>query len=171
MFYIAAFILTVILLYLLTWFWPPDSPWSPWWKTNKTAAHDACKLANITKKDIVYELGSGEGDFILTAAKEFGARAVGIEIDPTRYLYSKLRIFLSRIPKGQICVIKKDFKQVDISSATVVYMYLVPRALKDLMPKLKTELKPGTRVISYRYEIDLPLIAENKKHKYFLYKM
>src|SRR3990167_11216648 len=84
-------IAVVFLLIILTFVWPPDSPWSPWWRTNKKVARAACRLANVSNKDIVYELGSGDGEFILTAASEFHAKkAIGIEIDYTRYWISKM---------------------------------------------------------------------------------
>lgn len=152
--------------------WPPDSPWSPWWRTNHETARAACKLAKITSSDTVYELGSGDGEFILTAADEFGAKkAVGIEIDPLRHWISKLRVMFHR-DFNTITFIKQNFFDVDISSATVVFVYLVPRALARLLPKLKKELKPGTRIVSLRYEINgLKPIKEDSIYKLYLYKM
>lgn len=152
-FYLGAFFLIIILLFLLTWFSPTDSPWSPWWRTDKKTARAICRIAKLTSKDVVYELGSGEGDFLMVAAREFGAKAVGIESDFSRVLYSKLRIKVANIKEGQIKIIKNDFKKIDISDATVVYLYLVPRALALLIPKLKKELRKGTRIVSHRYKI------------------
>ena len=169
-FYLICFILIIVLLYFLTWFWPPDSPWSFWWTTDKKASLAIIRLAEIIKDDIVYELGSGDGEFVITVAKKVGARCVGIEIDPFRYYWSKARMIFDRKTQKKVTLIKKNFFDVKLTSATVVYVYLVPRALKKLLPKLKKELKPGTRFVSYRYEVNLPLIAENKKHKLYLYE-
>lgn len=160
----------IFLLILLTFIWPPDSPWSPWWRTNRKAALAAGKLSKIEKEDIVYELGSGDGEFILTTAKKFKVKkAVGIEIEHTRYIYSKIRKQISKSKNVEF--IRKDFKKVKLSEATVIYFYLVPSVIKRILPKLKRELKPGTRIVSYRYQVQLPLTAEDKKNKMYLYKI
>lgn len=161
-------ILIVLLLFILSWVWPPDSPWSFWWRTSRKKSRDICKLARVTKKDIFYELGSGEGNTIIVAAKEFGAQAVGIEIDPIRLFFSQLMVFFSGQRK-KIHLKKENFFNVDISSATVVYVYLVPKALEKLMPKFRKELQPGTRIVSLKYSIDLPLKKRDEKNNLFLY--
>lgn len=168
--YIAAAILIILLLLLLSAVWPPDSPWSPWWKTYKEAGMGIITLANIDKKDTVYELGSGDGEFLILLGKKIGAKSVGIEIDPLRHYVAKLRVKLAGLEK-HITLKKKSFHDEDISQATVVYVYLIPRVLNKILPKLKKELKKGTRVISYRYQMDLPLVKEDKKHRLYLYKV
>lgn len=151
-------------------FWPPDSPWAPWWKTNKKIARAACKLANISSKDTVYELGSGDGTFLAITAKEFGAKGVGIEIDPLRYWFSRIKFKINGLDK-KIKIIKKNFHDVNISSATVVFIYLVPRVLDKLKPKFLKELRSGTIIISYRYKINLPLTDYDKKNDIYLYEI
>ena len=147
------------LLVVLTFVWPPDSPWSPWWRTNKKVAKVACSLSKLSKNDIVYELGSGDGEFILMAGKNFNVKkAVGIEIDYSRYFISKIRAQI--LGCKNVKFVRKDFKKVKVSDATVVYFYLVPEVIKRILPKLKKELKPGTRIISYRYEVPLKLLKE-----------
>jgi len=147
------------LLVVLTFVWPPDSPWSPWWRTNKKVARSACNLSKLSKNDIVYELGSGDGEFILMAGKNFNVKkAVGIEIDYSRYFISKIRALI--LGCKNVKFVRKDFKKVKVSDATVVYFYLVPEVIKRILPKLKKELKPGTRIISYRYEVPLKLLKE-----------
>lgn len=166
---IALIIAIVLLLVFLTLVWPPDSPWSPWWRTNKKVARAACRLAGVSKKDTVYELGSGDGEFILVAAKEFNAKkAAGIEIEHIRHFLSKIRLSLSN--RNGIKFIRKNFYDVDLSSATIVYVYLVPRALNKLLPKLKKELKPGTKIVSYKYKMKLKVVRKNKENKLYLYK-
>lgn len=165
-----SFLLIAVLLILLTFVWPPDSPWSPWWRTDKKTAKIACKLAGISKKDVVYELGSGDGEFILVAAKDFHAKkAIGIEIDHTRYYISRIKKQLGKVDNSLF--IRSDFKKIKISDATVVYFYLVPNVIKRIMPKLKKELKPGTKIISYRYKTPLMLTKEDKKNNIYLYKV
>lgn len=163
-------LIVLVLLLFLSMVWPPDSPWSPWWRTNKKNSRAACKLAKINSGDLVYELGSGDAEFLMIAAGEFGAKGVGVEIDPLRVLISKILIKARGLSK-KIKIIKSNFSSCDISNATVVFMYLVPRALERLKPKLKKELKKGTRIISFRYEMNFPLVASDKKHRLYMYKI
>lgn len=130
-----------------------------------------CRLAKINKKDIVYDLGSGTGTALIIAAKEFEARGVGIEIDPLRYFISTLLLRRNRVLDDKVQIIRKNFYDVNISKASVVFVYLVPRALERLRPKLMGELKPGTLLVSYKYEISLPLMRHDKKNDIYLYKI
>lgn len=171
MLYLFALISIIILLLLLSAVWPPDSPWSPWWKTYKETGRLVIKLANITSKDKVYELGSGDGEFLLLVAKEVHSKCVGIEIDPLRHFIAKVRVSIAHL-SFKITLKKKSFYDEDLSSATVIYVYLIPRVLKKLTPKFKKELRKGARVISYRYPIqDLKLEKEDQKQKLYLYEM
>jgi hypothetical protein len=164
-------VLIVLLLILLSWIWPPDSPWSPWWTTNRKISRKICKLAGLTRKDKFYELGSGEGTTVIVAAKEFGADCVGIEIDPARNLIAKIRITLGGLSK-KITLKRTNFFKVNLSEATVVYAYLVPKALLRLKPKFDNELRPGTLVVSFHYPIPYyPMIKEDKKDQLFLYRV
>ncbi len=168
-------VIIVILLVILSFVWPPDSPWAPQWRTSRNVARDLLKFADIKEEDVVYELGSGDGEVILSAVKDFGARSVGIEIDPIRAFISICRVKAKRL-SSSVTVIRKDFKSVDLSPATIVYMYLVPAGMKRLLPKLKNELASGTRIVSYRYKIPLEkdekqilLVKKDMKNKIYLY--
>jgi predicted RNA methylase len=163
-------ILLVILFFLLSMVWPPDSPWSPWWRTSPKIARIQCKLAKVKKGDVVYDLGSGEGTALIIAAKEFGATGVGLEIDPFRVLTSKLSIRFTNLAE-KIKIYRKNFFEVDVSDATVVIMYLIPKTLARLRPKLLEELKPGTRIVTFVYRIDLPLIAKDEKNEVYVYEI
>lgn len=166
-----ALILVIIFLFIfLSFVWPPDSPWSPWWRTNRKVARAMCKLAKVNEKDIVYDLGSGDGTALIVAAKEFGAKGIGIEIDPIRYFISKIRVYFNNLSQS-VKIYKSNFFYVNISRASVVFVYLVPKALERLLPKLKKELETGTRLISYRYEIDLPLLMHDKINQIRIYKI
>jgi predicted RNA methylase len=160
----------VILFFLLSMVWPPDSPWSPWWRTTRRIARIQCRLAHVTSKDTVYDLGSGDGTALITAATEFGAKGVGVEIDPFRYFYSKLAIVFHGASK-QLKVERKNFFDVNTSEATVVFMYLIPEALNKLKPKLLKELKPGTRVVTFVYKIDLPMIAKDVDNEVYVFEI
>ena len=127
-----------------------------------------CRLAKVGKEDVVYDLGSGDGTALITAASEFGAKGIGIEIDPVRGFISTLMIRINRVT-DRVIIKRQNFFEVDISEATVIFVYLVPKALGRLLPKFKRELKKGTRIVSYRYEINLPLKKYDKENKIRLY--
>lgn len=173
-FFITQAIILVIffgLLYLITWFLPTDSPWTPWWATSSGTARKIFHLAKLKKQDLFYELGSGTGTTCIVAAKEFGVKAVGIESSKSRVWWSRLKVRLFRV-LDKTEFIQKDFFSVDLSPASVVYLYLVPRVIKKLKPKLLKELKPGTKVISYIYKVDyLSLIKEDTKEQIYIYQI
>ena len=158
------------MVFVYSMLWPPDSPWAPWWRTNKNTAEAICKLAKIKKGDILYDLGCGDGTLVIIVARNYNAMAVGIEIDPFRYLVTLLRVFKNRLWR-KITVKRENFFKVSISDASVVVVYLVPKTLEKLKTKFLKELKPGTRVISYKYEMNLVKIEEDKKNHLFLYKV
>ena len=158
------------MLFVLSSVWPPNSPWAPWWRTNKKTARAICELAEITMSDLVYDLGCGDGTLIITAAKEYNASAVGIEIDPLRYWIAKTRVWFNNL-FDRVEVIQEYFFKTDLSKATVIVVYLVPKALNLLLPKFKKELKKGTRIVSYRYELGLKSVKRDKINNLFLYKI
>lgn len=150
---LSTFLALVFLIIILSWVWPPDSPWAPWWSIKDNEARAALKLANVSSSDAIYDLGSGTGKLLIIAAAEFGANGVGIEIDPLRALFSALMIRINRA-QDKVIVRRKNFFDEDLSKATVIFVYLVPKALNKLLPKFKKELKKGTRIVSFRYDID-----------------
>lgn len=158
------------LLLLLSMFWPPDSPWAPWWRTNKKLARAMCRLVKVGKKDTVYDLGCGDGTALIIAAKEFGARGVGIEIDPLRFIISTLMIHIIRV-QDKVKIKRKNFFNVNISDASVVFVYLVPKALERLRPKFLKELRKGTLLVSFKYRINLPLVTYDQANDIYLYKI
>ena len=152
-------LIIVVLLIFLSMIWPPDSPWTPWWRTSDDAIRKAYKLANVKSSDIVYDLGSGDGRSLIIAAKEFGAYAIGIEIDPLRFFMSKLYVMLSGLG-NKVEIRRENFLQSDFSDATVIFAYLVPKALQRLLPKFNKELRKDVRIVSIKYEMDLPIFKE-----------
>jgi len=164
----------VFLLVILSWVWPPDSPWSPWWRTSSKKSLAAGRLAKISKKDLVYELGSGDANFLVAVSKKFGSRGFGIEIDPGRHLTARLNVAKNGV--SHLITLKRgNFLEFNLSPATVVFVYLVPRVLEKIKPKLFKELKKGTKVISYRYKFELDkklkLTSSDKKNEMYLYKI
>ncbi len=105
------------------------------------------QTAQVNEDDVVYDLGSGDGRTPITAALQFHATAVGIEIDRLRYYYSLYKRFILRLG-NKVTFLHKNIFEVDLSPATVVVVYLLPATNEALMKKLLTELKPGTLIIS-----------------------
>lgn len=159
--------IVLFLLLMLSMVWPPDSPWAPWWRTDKKTALAILKLAKIGKKDFIYDLGCGDGELLLCAAK-IGASGIGIEIDPFRSFVARLRVVKSNF-SSKIFIKRKNFFKEDISPATVIVVYLVPKTLEKLIPKFKKELKKGTKIVSFRYQMDLRLVKKDFKNKLYLY--
>lgn len=167
---IALLVIIFFLFLLLSMFWPPDSPWAPWWRTNKKVARAMCRLGKISKKDVLYDLGSGTGTALIVAAKEYGAKGVGIEIDPLRFFVSSMLLRSNRL-SDKVEIKRKNFFDVNISEASIVFVYLVPKTLERLKQKFLKELRPGTLIISYKYKINLPLVAYDEKNDIYLFKI
>lgn len=110
------------------------------------------KLAGVSRDDIVYDLGSGDGRVVIAAAKDFGARAVGIDIDPKLIDESRDNARNSGVAH-RVRFEQNDVMKADISQATVVTLYMLPAMNTQLLPKLHKELQPGTRVVSHRFLI------------------
>jgi cyclopropane fatty-acyl-phospholipid synthase-like methyltransferase len=108
------------------------------------------KMAGVTDKDIVYDLGCGDGRIPITAAQKYGARAVGIDIDPKRIEEANENAKLAGVT-DKVKFLNQDLFESDFSEATVVTLYLLPGLNERLMPKLKKDLKPGSRVVSHAF--------------------
>lgn len=126
------------------WTGPAGALWLP---TSRWAVRRMLRLAEVQPGEVVYDLGSGDGRVLFIAAREFGARAVGVELDPLRYLWTQVWITLLGL-RGQVRVILGNFFTRDVSEADVVVTYLVPKAQYKLMFKLWRELAVGARVVS-----------------------
>jgi SAM-dependent methyltransferase len=111
------------------------------------------KMANVTASDVVYDLGSGDGRIPITAAQKYGARAVGIDINPQRIKEANEN--LAKAGPGiadKVTFLNQDLFETDLSQATVITLYLLPSLNQKLMPKLK-QLKPGTRIVSHSFDM------------------
>ncbi len=108
------------------------------------------ELANVTENDILYDLGCGDGRIVITAAKRFGTRSIGIDIDPVRIKESRENAIKAEVT-GNVRFIQQNLFEADISDATVVMLYLLPSANLRLRPKLFHDLKPGTRIVSHEH--------------------
>jgi predicted RNA methylase len=117
------------------------------------------KLANVTSKDVVYDLGCGDGRIPITAAKNFGARGIGIDIDPQRIKEANENLKTSGVG-DKVKFMNADLFETNISEATVVTLYLLPSLNIKLMPKLQKELRAGTRIVSHSFDMGADWPAE-----------
>jgi SAM-dependent methyltransferase len=109
-------------------------------------------LAGVTRDDVVYDLGCGDGRIVIAAAKEFGARGVGVDLDPRRIREAQANA--SRAGVGDRVTFRvEDLFDADIRNATVVTLFLSPELNARLRPELGSQLRPGTRIVSHRYGI------------------
>ena len=123
----------------------PDVHWEP--TPNETVA-EMLKLAGVTKSDVVYDLGCGDGRIVIAAARDFGARGVGIDIDPQRITESNENARAAGVTE-RVAFREEDLFEADIHEATVVTLFLWPSLNLKLRPKLLKDLKSGTRIVSY----------------------
>lgn len=110
------------------------------------------RLANVKKGDVLYDLGSGDGRIPVTAAKRFGVRAVGIDIDPQRIKEATENAKKNGVSK-LVTFKQEDLFKTDFKEATVVTLYLLPDLNVKLRPRLLNELKPGTRIVSHQFDM------------------
>jgi protein-L-isoaspartate O-methyltransferase len=110
------------------------------------------KLAHVTPKDVVYDLGCGDGMIVTAAAKDFGAKAVGIDINPVRVKEANERVSKAGVT-DKVTIKNEDLFTTNIGEATVVTLYLLQSLNEKLIPKLNKELKPGTRIVSQTFSM------------------
>ena len=133
--------------------------------------HKMLKMADVGPEDTVYDLGCGDGRTIVTAARHYGARAVGIEIDPLRYLWCQGLISVLGL-RDRVQIIFGDFSTQVLGDADVVTCYLLRGTNKKLQGKLKGELRPSTRIVSYYFTFPkLHLVHQDEEDKLYLYNM
>jgi ribosomal protein L11 methylase PrmA len=128
----------------------PDVPYVP---TTEAAVQEMLKLAGVKKSDVVYDLGCGDGRIVIAAAKNFGARGVGIDINPVRIAEAKENAKTAGVEK-LVRFEENDLFLADIREATVVTLFLLPQINLKLRPKLLQDLKPGTRIVSNTFDMD-----------------
>jgi predicted O-methyltransferase YrrM len=152
---------------------------APWVPTPPEVIAKMLEMAKADKNAIIYDIGCGDGRIVIYAAQKYGARGVGIDIDPQRIKESKdaaKKAGVGKLVKFRL----EDATKSDISEATIVTLYLLPESNELLRPKFERELKPGTIVVTHNYivpgwddrEIDSTTVndADGKEHSVFLYK-
>jgi SAM-dependent methyltransferase len=126
-----------------------DVPYVP---TPQPVVDAMLKLAKVNSKDLIYDLGSGDGRIPITAAQKYGARGIGIDIDPERVKEAKQNLQSAGV--GNLVEFRQqDLFKTDFSQASVVTLYLLPDINLKLRPKLLQELKPGTRIVSHAFDM------------------
>jgi len=131
------------------WGGEPSVPYVP---TPQDVVERMLQIAKVTPRDYVIDLGSGDGRIVITAAKKFGARGFGVDIDPRLVERSKKLAAQAGVAK-RAAFYARDLYQTDVSRATVLTMYLLPEVVLMVRPKLLAELKPGARIVSHDYDL------------------
>jgi len=118
--------------------------------TPQDVVDEMLKLAQVHEGDVLYDLGSGDGRIAVTAAKRYGIRATGIDIDPQRIAEANENARKNGVAH-LVQFRREDLFKADFSEATVVTLYLLPELNVKLRPRLLAELKPGTRIVSHQF--------------------
>jgi methylase of polypeptide subunit release factors len=165
-----AIIAGVIALLVLSalWPWAIGAAWTP---TPMTAVRRMLQLAGVGPQDTVYDMGCGDGRIVITAAREFGARAVGIEIEPLRFLVAWLRARFSH-ERDRVTIRWGNIFNRDLTGATVVTLFLTDKANNRLRARLCADLGPRSRVVSYLWTFDdwAPSRTDHA-HRIYLYEV
>jgi SAM-dependent methyltransferase len=126
----------------------PDVRYVP---TPQNVVDAMLEMARVTSSDVVYDLGSGDGRIPITAAEKYGARGVGVEIEPRLVSEANDNAVRARVT-DRVVFFKQDLFETDLSPATVVTLFLLPKINQQLMPALK-RLRPGTRIVSHQFDM------------------
>ena len=139
---------------------------APYVPTPQSVVEKMLELAQVTAKDVVYDLGCGDGRIVITAAQKYGARGVGIDIDPERIKESEANAKAAGVEK-LVTFKLEDVLKADVSGATVVTLYLLSSSNALLRPILTKQLKPGARIVSHAFSMGdwKPLTTETVEDK------
>lgn len=125
-----------------------DVPFVP---TPEPVVDEMLRLARPTSNDVLYDLGSGDGRIVIKAAKDYGTKGVGIDINPDLVQRSRKNAEEAGVA-DRVSFQQQDLFQTDLSQASIVTLYLLPSVNMRLLPKLLQELRPGTRIVSHNYD-------------------
>jgi predicted RNA methylase len=165
---IIGFVFAILLVTFQAYTMKYGAPWVP---TPYRTIRKMLKMAKVKPGDVVYDLGSGDGRIIIEAARTFGAKSVGIEIDPFRFLWTKARIFFQGY-SNRVVILMGNFFKVDISDADVVTIYLLQETNEKLISKFVNELRPGTRIVSNTFTLPgMYIIDHDEKLKIYVYSV
>ncbi|HKQ73199.1 MAG TPA: methyltransferase domain-containing protein [Blastocatellia bacterium] len=145
----ACAVLTIVLAAAAAQERKPDVHFVP---TPEEVVEKMLELAKVGKDDVVYDLGCGDGRIVIAAAKKYGARGVGVDIDPQRIKESEENARQAGVT-DRVKFIQQDLFEMDFSKATVIALYLLPSLNLRLRPKLLRDLKPGSRIVSFAFDM------------------
>jgi len=140
-------IISILFFLFIAWTHFFGAAWIP---TSSSTVLKMLRIAQIRPGDVVYDLGSGDGRILIEAARHFGAKAVGIEIDPLRYIITKIKIYVLHL-QDRVQIIRGNFFRQDLSNADIIIVYLSQDTNMKLSEKLLRELKSGTRIVSHTF--------------------
>ncbi len=126
-----------------------DVPYVP---TPQPVVDAMLKVAKVGKNDVLYDLGSGDGRIVVTAAQRYGTRGVGVDINPERIQEANENAKKAGVT-DRVKFVQQDLFTTDFSEATVLTLYLLPEVNARLRPKILSELKPGTRIVSHAFDM------------------
>ncbi len=143
----------------------------PWFATRRTRIRKALQLAQVQPGETVYDLGAGDGRVLIMAAREFGARAIGVEISPVHCLVAWLAALFNGVA-GQVSIRLGNFYTARLGDADVVFAYMTSKEAPRIQRHLEQQLRPGTRVVTIAFDFDCwqPDDFDNQE-LIFLYKM
>ena len=152
---------------------PTGTPGILFVATPEQVGIEMLELAGVTRDDVVYDLGSGDGRLVIAAARTFGARGVGVEIE-AKLVQDSRESALKAGVADRVQFLWQDIFQADVRAATVVALYLSPKLNLELRPKLLRELRPGARIVSHDFDMggwrpDRVLRAKGPTREHVLY--
>lgn len=127
-----------------------DYPFVP---TPPDVVAEMLEMADVSARDSVYDLGSGDGRIVITAARRYGAAGLGVELDSTLVAEARQRAAREGVA-NRVRMVRGDLFELDLSPATVVTAYLLPRTMEKLEPLLFRELRPGARIVAHDFDMD-----------------
>jgi hypothetical protein len=158
-------VLALVSAYLPT-LW--GAPWAP---TSLRTADRMLRMAGLERGQSLVDLGSGDGRMLILGARRFGAQAVGVEIDPVRWLIGNALIALFGV-RGRARVVYGNLFEFDVSHADVVTLYLLQGTNQRIKPLLQEQLRPGAKVISHSFSLSgWTPIAIDERNRLFLYEI
>jgi predicted RNA methylase len=155
----------------------PSKSLAPWVPTPQEIVDRLLEAGEVKAGEVVYDLGAGDGRVLIAAAKKYKAKAVGVELSPKLVDAANRRIKEEGL-EDRCTVIQGDLREVDLSSADVVVLYLLTSSNELLRPSLEKTLKPGARVVSHDFEVRgwnpvrvVMAQAHGRVHRIYVYKM
>ena len=169
--------MTYLLLGLLLGLAAPQVPRAPYVATPPDVVDRMLAQASVTSRDVVYDLGCGDGRIVIAAAQKFGARGVGVDIDPERIAEAQRNAARAQV-EHLVTFRLQDVLDTDVSEATVVTLYLLSAQNVQLRPILTRQLRPGARIVSHNYAmgdwepdvVDVFTSADGQSRTLYLWK-